>query len=153
MACNLPLTLDGCKISASVGFARTDCETPLTKADYETLSFTFVGGVETGGFTGQEWGTHEIKPLSGSSKTSKTILKPGTLEAKIYWDKDDAGMAIIEAGYSSKTDEVAVKVEYPNGEVRYGQGLVTKLPLPSGGKEDIMYRDAVISLNDEPIAG
>lgn len=150
MAC-APQTLDGCKIEVGTAVTVVDCSTDLVAADYSGVAdWTVVGAIETGGFSGQEWATTDFSPLAGGSKISKGGFNSGTLDATIAWDVTDAGMVILETSYASKTLENAIKITYPNGEIYFAQGLVTKLLLPSGGQDDVMMRELTIGLNHRP---
>jgi len=149
MACNLQ-TLSGCKIEVATGVAVADCSTELVAADYSSVTWTVLGGVQSGGYTGQQWNTSDIKPLSGGSKKAKAGHDSGTLSVNVAWESTDAGMVILESAYASDTDEVATRITYPNGVMYCSQGLVTGLPLPSGTQDDVMARDVVVSLNHRP---
>ena len=151
MACELQ-TLDGCKIEVANGIVTADCSAALTFTQLSGITgWTVVGGIETGGYAGQEWNTSEFKPLAGGKKTSKAGMNPGTMDCVIAWEKTDAGMIALEAAYKSKTAEVTTKITYPNGEIYYAQGIVTKLGLPNGGQDDVMKRELGITLNYEPV--
>jgi len=150
MACSLQ-TMDGCKIEVATGVAVAECSTELVAADYSSVaSWDVVGGIQSGGYNGQQWNTTDIKPLAGGSKKAKAGHDSGTLSVNIAWETTDPGMILLETAYASKTQELAIKVTYPNGSIYYAQGLVTTLSLPSGTQDDVMARDLVVSLNHRP---
>lgn len=151
MACNLQ-TMDGCKIEVGTGLSVANCDTELVETDYAGVTdWTVVGGIQNGGYQGQQWNTTEVKPLAGGKKTAKAGHDNGTLQANIAWESTDAGMTMMETAYASKTAELAVQVTYPNGIVYHAQGLVTTLSLPNGSQDDVMSRDVTISLNHRPV--
>ena len=152
MACTVG-TLSGVKLEIGTAVAVASCDTELDISDLAAVAnYTIAGAFNSVGFSGQEWDTIELKPAGGGKKTIKTSLQPGILEGEMFWEVGEAGMVLLESAYESDSLELALKLTYPNGQIRYGQGIVTKLSEPSGAEDTLLTRGLTITLNHKPEA-
>jgi len=152
MACTLD-TLSGVKLEIGTALPVANCDTVVTIAELAAVpDYIPAGAFNSVGFKDQGWGTIDIKPVGGGQKTIKTSLNPGIFEGEMFWAVGEAGMALIESAYVSDSLELALKLTYPNTEITYAQGIVTRLTEPSGSEDTLLTRGLTITLNHKPEA-
>lgn len=119
------------------------------EAGYEELSWSVVGEltqIPTFGASAN-MGTHS--PIgSRYTKKYKGSINAGEQTLTMALDEDDEGQVILldHAEGASIDDDVAVKLEYPNGNIRYYTAQVGSFQENPGGVDDYVTAEALLAI-------
>lgn len=127
----------------------TDLPATFDEAGYEALSWEVVGEITTIPQFGAEasMGTHN--PIGDRyTKKYKGSINAGSQTIDMALDDDDAGQLIMidHAEGAAIDDDVAVKLEYPYGAVRYYTAKVGSFQETPGGVDDYLTASAMFDI-------
>lgn len=122
----------GATLSLSAGVPAT-----FDSTGYAALTYTKLGEVTNLGELGREYQviTHQPIDTAGDVKL-KGGYNEGALELAMALDETDAGQILALAALAS-SNNYAFKLLYPNGKIRYFQGLVTKFKENPGSRDQV----------------
>lgn len=114
---------------------------------YPSLTWSVVGEVTAIPQYGAEanMGTHS--PIGERyTKKYKGSINAGSQTLEMALDDDDAGQVILEdhATGTAIDDDVAIKIEYPNGDVRYSTAQVGSFSETPGGVDDYVTASVML---------
>lgn len=136
-------TAAGSELAISAGNPATQ-----TKAGYEALTFTEVGGIEKIGTIGATTAKVEFQPLKGPKQKHKGSTDYGALQPSLAHDKADAGQTLLRtAGEPDNINLYAYRVTYPTGDKRYFQGRVFGYPEVVDGADTIIMANPTIEID------
>lgn len=114
---------------------------------YPSLSWSIVGEITTIPTYGAEanMGTHN--PIGDRYiKKYKGSINAGSQVIEMALDDDDAGQVILQDHAEGvKIDaDVAIKIEYPNGQIRYSTAQVGSFQETPGGVDDYLTASVML---------
>lgn len=123
----------------------------LTAAGFGALTYITVGEITDFGAFSRQWQLAEHKPVATRmTKSSKGGYDPGSQSFTMAKDFTDAGQEAVAAAFAS-TDNVSIKINFPNGKHIYYIGLVTKDEMNAGGVDSNVAASFDVKLNCDPI--
>ena len=146
----------GCATS-SIGTTLSVSSTePATQdqAGFELLTYTKIGKLLTIPAFGGVAAVISNTPLeTGTECKSQGAINWGSMPLSGLYVDDDAGLDILNEGLNGtfKGQDMAFKLEYPNGAVRYLRGFITTYTENPGDASTNIMTDSAIELNYEPI--
>ncbi|MFW2829876.1 hypothetical protein [Sphingomonas sp. ID0503] len=117
-----------------------------TEAGFTALTFTEVGEIESIGTIGATTNKVEFQPLKGPKQKMKGSSDFGSLSPSMAYVKADAGQTILEANATANVN-LAFKVTYQNGDIRYFAGQVFGWPENIGNADSVVMINPTIEIN------
>lgn len=127
----------------------TDLPATFDEAGYEALTWSVVGEITTIPTFGAEANMGAHNPIGDRyTKKYKGSINAGSQTIEMALDDDDAGQIILQdhAEGAAIDDDVAVMLEYPNGQVRYYTAQVGSFQETPGGVDDYLTASAMFDI-------